>query len=92
MARVPRIDLPGIAQHIVQRGNDRHASFADEADYLHYRQELGEAAAKHDCLLHAYVLMTNHVHPHVLGTGLPVANAGRAGLPNRQVCILTTCL
>lgn len=62
MARIPRIDLPGIAQHIVQRGNDRHACFADDADYLHYRQELGEAALKHDCTLHAYVLMTNHVH------------------------------
>ena len=71
MARIPRIDLPGIAQHIVQRGNDRQACFADDADYLHYRQELGEAALKHDCALHAYVLMTNHVHllvtPHVPG-------------------------
>lgn len=38
MARVPRIDLPGIAQHIVQRGNDRQACFADDADYLHYSQ------------------------------------------------------
>jgi putative transposase len=62
MARLPRIDLPGVAQHIVQRGNDRQPCFADDADYLHYRQELGEAALKHDCMLHAYVLMTNHVH------------------------------
>jgi putative transposase len=62
MARLPRLDLPGIAQHIVQRGNDRQACFADDADYLHYRQELGEAALKHGCALHGYVLMTNHVH------------------------------
>lgn len=62
MARIPRLDLPGIAQHIVQRGNDRQACFADDADYLHYRQELGEAARKHDCAVHAYVLMTNQVH------------------------------
>ena len=62
MARIPRIDLPGIPQHIVQRGNDRQACFADDADYLRYRQELGEAALKHDCAVHAYVLMTNHVH------------------------------
>ncbi|MGV8942043.1 MAG: transposase [Lysobacter sp.] len=62
MARAPRIDVPGIPQHIVQRGNDRQACFADDADYLHYRQELGEAALKHACTIHAYVLMTNHVH------------------------------
>ena len=62
MARLPRLDLPGITQHIVQRGNDRQACFADDADYLQYRQELGEAAFKHGCALHAYVLMTNHVH------------------------------
>jgi putative transposase len=62
MARLPRLDLPGIPQHIVQRGNDRQACFADAADYLRYRQELGEAALRYDCALHAYVLMTNHVH------------------------------
>ena len=71
MARLPRLDLPGIAQHVVQRGNDRQACFADNADYLHYRQELREAALKHGCALHAYVLMTNHVHllvtPNELG-------------------------
>ena len=71
MARFPRFDLPGIAWHVVRRGNDRQPCFADAADYLHYRQELGEAALKHGCHLHAYVLMTNHVHllvtPHEAG-------------------------
>jgi REP element-mobilizing transposase RayT len=71
MARLPRLDLPGIPQHIVQRGNDRQACFADAADYLRYRQELGEAALRYGCALHAYVLMTNHVHllttPHEPG-------------------------
>jgi putative transposase len=62
MARQPRLDLPGIPQHVVQRGNDRQACFASEADYRRYLQELREAALKHDCAIHAYVLMTNHVH------------------------------
>ncbi len=62
MARLPRLDLPGIPQHIVQRGNDRQPCFADTGDYLRYRQELREAALKHGCAVHAYVLMTNHVH------------------------------
>ena len=62
MARLPRLDLPGIAQHVVQRRNDRQACFADNPDYLHYRQELREAALKHGCALHAYVLMTNHAY------------------------------
>ncbi len=72
MARHPRLDLAGVPQHIVQRGNDRQACFADDADYLRYRQELGEAAMKHGCHIHAYVLMTNHVHllvtPHQAGS------------------------
>lgn len=53
MARQPRIDLPGIPQHVVQRGNDRQACFASEADYLRYVQELREASSKHDCAIHA---------------------------------------
>lgn len=62
MARQPRLDIAGIAQHIVQRGNDRQACFGRESDYANYLQELREAARKHDCAIHACVLMTNHVH------------------------------
>jgi putative transposase len=62
MARLPRFDIPGIAQHTVQRGVDRQACFARDDDYLGYRQALGEAALRFGCQLHAYVLMTNHVH------------------------------
>ncbi|MFC0679542.1 transposase [Lysobacter korlensis] len=62
MARLPRLDLPGVPQHVVQRGVDRQPCFARDDDYLRYRQELAEAALKHACAVHAYVLMTNHVH------------------------------
>jgi putative transposase len=62
MARLPRIDLPGIAQHIVQRGVDRQPCFAAPSDHAGFLRELGEAALKHGCEIHAYVLMTNHVH------------------------------
>jgi len=62
MARLPRFDLPGIPQHVIQRGNDRHACFATDGDYRQYMQQLREAALKHDCAVHAFVLMTNHVH------------------------------
>jgi len=62
MARLPRLDVPGIPQHVVQRGNDRQPCFAADDDYLQYRQELGEAARRFGCAVHAYVLMTNHVH------------------------------
>jgi putative transposase len=62
MARQPRLDLPGIAQHVVRRGVDRAPCFATESDYGNYLQELTEASRKHRCSVHAYVLMTNHVH------------------------------
>ncbi|KFN41856.1 transposase [Arenimonas oryziterrae] len=62
MPRTPRLDITGAAQHVVQRGNDRQACFFRELDYLRYLQELREAALKLDCRVHAYVLMTNHVH------------------------------
>lgn len=48
--------------HILQRGNNRSACFSVEADYHRYLHLLGELAAKFECDVHAYVLMTNHVH------------------------------
>jgi putative transposase len=62
MPRSHRLDLPGIPQHLIQRGNDRQACFFKEADYLRYLIDLRELAVREDCAVHAYVLMTNHVH------------------------------
>ncbi len=62
MVRLPRFILPGQPQHVIQRGNNREPVFYDEADYLFYLEKLGAACEKHECDLHAYVLMTNHVH------------------------------
>lgn len=57
-----RIDLPGIPQHVVQRGNDRQPCFFADADYLCYRSELRHMPRREGCVVHAYGLMTNHVH------------------------------
>jgi putative transposase len=62
MPRRPRIHLPDIPLHIVQRGHNRDACFFSDDDYHAYRHWLGEALNKTGCRLHAYVLMTNHVH------------------------------
>ena len=62
MPRQPRIFLPGAPLHLVQRGHNRNACFFEEADYRAYLTWLGEALKKTGCALHAYVLMTNHVH------------------------------
>ena len=62
MPRKPRFHLPGLPQHVVQRGNNRHACFFADADYLYYLEALRTAAEKFGGRIHAYVLMTNHVH------------------------------
>ena len=62
MARLPRLYLPGCAQHVIQRGNNREACFYDEADYKAYLTFLKDASIKHGVAIHAFVLMTNHVH------------------------------
>lgn len=62
MPRPPRPDLAKVPQHVIQRGNDRQACFFLDDDCLTYLSLLREAALRHDCAVHAYVLMTNHVH------------------------------
>jgi REP-associated tyrosine transposase len=47
---------------VIQRGNNRAAIFFDDEDYARYRDWLARAAVAHGCAVHAYVLMTNHVH------------------------------
>jgi putative transposase len=68
MPRQPRIDVPGLPQHLVVRGNNRAPCFVDDRDRWIFLRYLGEALLTRDCELHAYVLMGNHVH--LLATGL----------------------
>jgi putative transposase len=62
MARLPRFIVPGQPQHVIVRGNNRTEIFCADADYHFYLEKLQMACAKHGCEVHAYVLMTNHVH------------------------------
>ncbi len=62
MPRQPRLILPGVAVHITQRGNNRAECFWRDGDYMLYLLHLRELADKLGCEVHAYCLMTNHVH------------------------------
>jgi putative transposase len=62
MPRKPRFFVPGVAVHVVQRGRSREPVFFDHSDYVAYKQWMREAAQRYGCAVHAYVLMTNHVH------------------------------
>lgn len=62
MSRKPRFVLPGVPQHVVQRGHNREACFCSGDDYYRYLHELRNAAERNAVVIHAYVLMTNHVH------------------------------
>jgi putative transposase len=76
MPRLPRFALAGYPQHVIQRGNNRTLLFATAADYQVFRWCLTRACAKNGCRVHAYVLMTNHVH--LLMTPRDAAGIGRA--------------
>jgi putative transposase len=62
MARLPRFYLPGQPLHVIQRGNNRDPIFASDEDCRFYLRCLQEAAEAQSLAVHAYVLMTNHVH------------------------------
>jgi putative transposase len=54
--------VPDVAVHIVQRGHDRRDCFRHDTDFLVYLANIKELSGKVGCALHAYCLMTNHVH------------------------------
>lgn len=75
MPRRPRLILAGVPLHVIQRGNNRQACFYSEEDYRFYLDCLHEYAQETQCAIHAYVLMTNHVH--LLFTPLKPESAGQ---------------
>lgn len=62
MPRRTRVLIPGVPLHLIQRGNNRSVCFFTEEDYLFYLELLVEQASKNDCDIHAWCLMTNHIH------------------------------
>lgn len=62
MPRQARIVVPELAMHVRQRGHNRQACFREDVDRLVYLSSLAELSRKTGCAVHAYCLMTNHVH------------------------------
>jgi putative transposase len=62
MPRRPRLRLASVPFHVIQRGHNRNPCFLRDEDYRRYLDELGSHARRHGVHVHAYVLMTNHVH------------------------------
>jgi putative transposase len=62
MARQARLCVEGLPHHVIQRGNNRQSIFLDDTDFQSYKHFLELALKRSRCLLHAYVLMDNHVH------------------------------
>ena len=62
MSRPPRIHFPGAFYHVIVRGNQRQTVFRSNSDYRKYQERLSHYQKLHRFLLHAYVLMPNHVH------------------------------
>ncbi|CAG0932985.1 MAG: hypothetical protein EFKGCFLK_01739 [Rhodocyclaceae bacterium] len=75
MPRRARIALAGIPLHVIQRGNNRQACFFSDDDFRFYLDHLCRCARHAGCAIHAYVLMTNHVH--LLLTPREADGAGR---------------
>jgi putative transposase len=82
MARIARVESPGIPHHLTQRGNRRQQTFFSDGDYSAYIELMAEWCSRHDVEVWAYCLMTNHVHLIAVpysedGLGLAVGEAHR---------------
>jgi putative transposase len=80
MARLRRIRIAGIPAHAWVRGNNRQAIFRSEGDRIFFHRCLVDATERCGVAVHAYVLMTNHIH--VLGTA-----ASREALSKAVQCL-----
>jgi len=73
MPRRPRSILPNLPVHIVQRGNNRRTCFRQQKDFRSYLAALRETSSQYGVAIHAYALMSNHVH--ILATPDGVSSA-----------------
>lgn len=88
MPRKPRFNLPGIPQHVIQRGNNREPCFFAESDYRRYLDDLANSAARFSCQVHAYILMTNHTHMLISSAQAYGVSQMMQSLGRRYVCYI----
>ena len=86
MPRKPRFYVLDMPYHVIQRGNNRDPIFFERSNYSTYLNWLSEGLEQHRCELHAYVLMTNHVHLLIIprkhqGISLTMQYVGRRYVP-----------
>lgn len=62
MPRKPRQQSPGSSLHVVRRGHNRSPCFFEDGDRAHYLSLLERFSSETGTSIHAYVLMSNHVH------------------------------
>ena len=62
MARLPRIVVPNQPLHIMHRGNNRQDIFETDKDVTRIKEDISASLKIAECPLHAYVIMTNHLH------------------------------
>lgn len=62
MPRRARMYISGLPYHVVQRGNNREACFIEPENYQFYLELWKDLSARYGVAVHAYCLMTNHVH------------------------------
>ena len=62
MPRKARNYLAGMPYHVVQRGNNREPCFIERDNYQHYLDLWQEVSGRYGVKVHAYCLMTNHIH------------------------------
>ncbi|MBE0446895.1 MAG: transposase [Actinobacteria bacterium] len=62
MPRGPRLDIPGVLQHVIFRGIERKEIFKDEKDYQQLLKQLSCLAGGEGVHIYAFTLMPNHAH------------------------------
>jgi putative transposase len=62
MPRRARMYIPGMPYHVVQRGNNREACFIEAENYQYYLELWRQLSKRYDADVHAFCLMTNHIH------------------------------
>lgn len=72
MARPLRLHVPGIAAHVLSRGNDKECIFTDSVDYSKYEELLEHALQRFAVTCHGWCLLWNHLHLIVRPSTFPL--------------------